>query len=275
MSETGRWSGESIYSRWAPEGAAWSPWVKPVIFAEMRDLDAPPPIPREIDRADVSWAPEPTIEKVSGDDAGYRAAATRERAPAPDRAAIVVDLPGAESAIVGLALARRGYRPVPLYNGTSGGWRPSRVTDIAAAIAAGVRVLETCSLEDDAPPAFLLDRDRATGVPRPGAFDGRWLVFPQDFPSANALRARGIERVIWRAQEGVVGDDLAHVLLDWKRQGIALESCLPGGSPTELSITEPSGFRSLLRRAAVIMGLRRSSAGGFGGMIPLPSQGGG
>ena len=42
-----------------------------------------------------------------------------------------------------------------------------------------------------APPAFLLDSDRMKApAPDPGRFDNRWLVFPQDFPSAAFLRSR-------------------------------------------------------------------------------------
>ena len=28
-------NGEEIYKCWAPEGAVWSPWVKPVLFTQM------------------------------------------------------------------------------------------------------------------------------------------------------------------------------------------------------------------------------------------------
>ena len=51
---------------------------------------------------------------------------------------IVVDLPGAEAVYAGLALAARGFRPIPLFNGTSG---PSEVIDvlpISRALAGGV-----------------------------------------------------------------------------------------------------------------------------------------
>ena len=76
-------------------------------------------------------------------------------------AAIVIDLPGAESVAVGLALAERGFRPVPLFNNTSG---PSPVIDTQAlvdALGAGTTVLQAQTLKPDARPAFLVDSRRS------------------------------------------------------------------------------------------------------------------
>jgi hypothetical protein len=162
---------------------------------------------------------------------------------------------------------------VPLYNGVSGGRTGARATAIAEVLASGAHLLD--ALPPDAPPAFLLDRDRMSGQPIPGEFDPRWLVFPQDFPSASALRARGVARVVVRSDVSRIADDLAHVLLEWQRAGLPLSLSPDGDATVPLSVEPPAGFRSLFRRAAVLMGLRRSAAGGFGGMIPLPSQGGG
>ena len=36
--------------------------------------------------------------------------------PAQERSALVIDFPGPQSVFAGLAMAERGYRPVPLYN---------------------------------------------------------------------------------------------------------------------------------------------------------------
>lgn len=270
-SEQERWTGEAIFARWAPDGATWSPWVKPVVFAEMKEQSLPA-LPPEVARQDVSWAPAPTTDVIVEDEANYRAAPVRTQAPATDRAAIVVDLPGVMAAAVGLALVARGYRPVPLFNGASGGLSGSRVTQIGAVLAAGVRLLVPGALPDDAPPAFLIDAQRSGIAPAPGQFDGRWIVFPQDFPSANALRGRGITRVIWRSVEGVVDDDLAHVMRAWQQQGLPIWRSSDGAPLAEMHVDEPSAFRSLWRRAAVIAGLRRNAAGGFGAMVPVPSE---
>ena len=84
---------EEVYRAWSPEAAKWSPWVKPVVFAHLHAM------PAESEPAGVTH---------------------QEMAPLPLDAdgttAIVVDLPSAEGVQLGLALAARGFRPVPLYN---------------------------------------------------------------------------------------------------------------------------------------------------------------
>jgi hypothetical protein len=206
--------------------------------------------------ADVSWVPDPR-----------------------DRVALVADLPGAESVRYGLALAERGYRPVPLFNANVG---PSPVVDvetIALHLLRGADVLRAARLEPDAPPAFLLDADRMAtpSAVAPGKFDNRWIVLPQDFPSATFLRARGIGEV-WLLQAGRTEprEDLAHILLRWQRAGIRLFAgdVLSPGRPRELDVKPPSRFRRAWYRAIALLGLRRSNAGGFGGVVPVITSGG-
>src|SRR5262245_64385018 len=89
-------SSEDGFNAWAPDGAAWTEWAKPVIF-----LTASGSLPTE--RA----APAPSL------DLGNIGAGSGQ-------SAVIVDLPGVEAVDTGLALASRGYRPVPLFNGTQG-----------------------------------------------------------------------------------------------------------------------------------------------------------
>ena len=42
--------------------------------------------------------------------------------------------------------------------------------------------------------------------------------------------------------------------------------------PIPLSVPKPSRFRSIFYRIAVLAGLRRNSAGGFGAVIPFPAS---
>jgi hypothetical protein len=39
-----------------------------------------------------------------------------------------------------------------------------------------------------------------------------------------------------------------------------------------MEVDRPSAFRSLFYRALTLVGLRRNSAGGFGSIVPQPSQ---
>jgi hypothetical protein len=245
---------EECFDIWAPEGAAWSPWAKPVLFMQLPHVT--PTAEDDGSLPDLFWVP----------DAG-------------GRTAIVVDLPGLESLRTGLALATRGYRPVPLYNTSVGPSALVACDAIARGLSADAGTLRGIALPLDAPPAFLLDANRMTPVvpPKPGAFDNRWMVFPQDFPSATYLRARGVADVLLLHAARDSSEDLAHVLLRWQEAGVRLLSSSPAdrGRIRDLIVTRPSRFRRAWYRLIAMAGLRRNNAGGFGGVIPTPSSGGG
>ena len=191
----------------------------------------------------------------------------------------MVDLPAGASVAFGVAAAKRGYRPVPLYNTCLG---PSALIDcdpIARMLSAGVAELRTLRLALDAPPAFLLDsnRRRPTAPPTMGKLDNRWVVFAQDFPSVTYLRSRGIGEVVLVHDGTAAQEDLAHVLVRWQQGGIQLLSVdvREPARPRELAVRAPSLFRRAWYRALLMAGLRRNQAGGFGAVIPIASQGGG
>jgi hypothetical protein len=239
------------YDQWAPADGRWSAWVKPVLFHPMfwsLRLQAPPGDPPT---HDATWAP-----------------------PADGGWAIVIDAPGAEGVAIGLGLARRGFRPVPLYNGVPSLSSPLiDVLPILVGLEKSADELERLPLPADAPPAFLLDSRRMLGTPRIRSFDNRWVVTPQDLPSANRLRHFGINQVLV-IEEPPVAEDLAAVLKRWQEGGVALHHQF-GPERRPLDVPRPPHFRSLFERLAVMWGLRRSSAGGFGGYIPEPAKGGG
>jgi hypothetical protein len=247
---------EECFEAWAPDGVFWSQWAKPILFTRLPPATPLDPAETKPD-VDVSWAPK-----------------------ARSGAAIVVDLRGATAVRVGLALARIGYRPVPLFNASDG---PSAVIDVgplARALVAGARAVRESGLEPAAPPAFLLDAERMRPRmhPGPGRFDNRWVVFPQDFPSATMLLSRGIHEVLLAQEsDALPQEDLAHVLLRWRAAGIRLLAVDVGRNdrPRELVVRPPSLFRRAWYRAIRLMGLRRNDAGGFGAAIPVPSAGGG
>jgi hypothetical protein len=148
------------------------------------------------------------------------------------------------------------------------------------ALVAGAKELPTSTaLPLDAPPAFLLDAARMPTTPdlRPGRFDNRWLVFPQDFPSANLLLARRIQSV-WLVREttGQPPQDLAHVLRRWQDAGLPIwTKGLRDNQPAALlQIERPKWYRAIYYRVLYALGLRRNSAGGFGSIIPMASAGG-
>lgn len=253
-------NGSQLFETWAPAGSIWSPWAKPALFAEEAVLGlvtgTPPP---------PAMPPQPRTSFQSGGDTAF-----------------VLDLPGEKSVELGLLLARAGYRPVPIFNTTHHAAALVDVRPVLHRLASGATELAGADLPPEAPPAFLLDANRSTasGQPTPGRYDNRWVVFPQDFPSARFLLSKGIRQIVLLQQmrpRDQPRDDLAHVVRRWQEAGIAIYSQDPEieEPPRPVDVQRPNSFRSLFYRALALAGLRRNSAGGFGGIIPQPPSSGG
>lgn len=258
---------EEIFSIWAPEDSPWSNWAKPVLFAHM----------------DTTFADLPQAESAA-DPSSFP--------PADGRVAIVLDLPGAEGVHLGVALAQRGYRPVPLYNavplptivrvldpGVAQPVAAVEVMPILSALRAETERLSRSNLPASAPPVFLLDSNRQGDgrVMAPGQFDNRSVCFTTDFPSANFLRAHDIERAVLVQRERTEPmQDLAHTLRRWYDGGLVLERMRidAPSTPERFDVSKPSWFGMMFQRALLALGLRRSPAGGFGAWVPNPSAGG-
>ena len=258
---------EEIFSTWAPQDSPWSRWAKPVLFAYLDSALSHIPVAETA--SDVHWAPVPS-----------------------DKAALVLDLPGEHGVAVGVALAGRGYRPVPLYNAvplpfsvslldplTGRSVSAVNVLPIISALRKGAEQLAQLNLSGDAPPAFLLDANRQGDGRKmmPDEFDNRSISFTTDFPSANYLIAHGIQRVV--LVQRILADpqsDLAHSLRRWQDGGIKLERVALDfpTRPESFEVARPSWCGAMFQRALASIGLRRSGAGGFGAWIPDSSAGG-
>lgn len=257
---------EQIFALWAPDDSPWSPWAKPVLFAYMESAPAQAEVPRAV--ANVSWCP-----------------------PATEKAAVVLDLPGAEGVLTGLALAAQGYRPVPLYNAVplpfdekqndplTGQYVAAvNVLPIINALKRGAATLAALKLPPDAPPVFLLDANRrGFRVMETEEFDNRSASFTTDFPSANCFASRGIKRFIL-VQRGTLAPqpDLAHSLRRWQDADFVLErKDIDDPAPLDrFEVDRPAWYRTMFQRALLRMGLRRASGGGFGAWVPEGGSGG-
>jgi hypothetical protein len=253
---------EEVFLVWAPDDSSWSSWVAPVLFAQTfwdTRISSEPAIPAEL----------PWLEREL------------------PNTAFVIDLPGAMSVEVGFALAARGFRPVPLYKaspgpeeivglgiGSSSVW--NAVIDMSPTVDAIARVtksVQKLKFMPDTAPAFLLDSMRLSGT-RPlgkGMFDNRWMVFPQDFPSAGFLLSHGVKRALLVQNDRLQPqDDLAHTMLRWQEGGIAVlaKKLDDSAPPSAISVRRPSKYKAAWYRALAQLGLRRNSAGGFGSYIP-------
>ena len=249
---------EACFAAWAPDGSRWSAWAKPVAFllpqwdAGYPSNPATLPMPVTV----------PTAITFNTNDA------------------VIVDLPGAESVHVGVALVRHGFRPVPLFNGTSGPKATIDVLPITRALFGGAHDIERRQLSPNAPPAFLLDsrRNEPEAAPMPGVYDNRWVVLPQDFPSGALLASRGIRFATVLRRGGVaVRSDLAHVLRRWQEHGIRTRVIDMGTQVVTnyVDVPKPSFFSMLGYVAIALLRLRRSNVGGFGSRIPEHTSGGG
>lgn len=252
-----------IFALWAPDDSAWSPWVKPVLFAHLSEWVTPsnfdiPPVP--------PWLPA-----------------------ADGGSALVFDVPGDAGVWLGLRAAEAGYRPVPLYNGCPapsdsliGEQRSDMslvdVVPILRAIVAASPRLAELRFAPDAPPAFLLDHRRRTGhfAPQPGKFDNRSISLPTDFPGASFLLSRGVRRVVLVQEHDTAPQaDLAHTLRRWHEARIQIDAKqLDPDLPICPSILpRPFGFRSMWHRLMMTWGFKPNALGGFGGTLTEPSAG--
>ena len=256
-----------MFSIWAPDNSPWSCWAKPVLFAHLDSEMSQIPITDVA--VDVSWAPS-----------------------VGERVALMLDLPGAEGALTGLALASRGYRPVPLYNAvplpygetlldplTSKVVAAVNVAPILSALRKGAEQLAQMKLPFDAPPVFLIDANRHGDGRKmePDEFDNRSVSFTTDFPSANFLVSQGIQRVILVQKNCVEPQsDLAHSLRRWQDGGLKLERLrldFPS-APEPFEVARPSWYGAMFQRVLSRIGLRRATIGGFGAWVPESSSGG-
>jgi len=259
-------SRQEIFSAWAPDASLWSRWAKPVLFAHLDS--ALSQIPVRESAADLNWAPPPA-----------------------EKAAFVLDLPGSEGVLNGIALATMGYRPVPLYNAIPlpYGQRlldPLSNVSVAAvdllpilsALRTGAAPLAQLNLPADAPPAFLLDANRrGTRKMIPDEFDNRSVSFTTDFPSGTFLYAQGIRQIILLQKATLEPQaDLAHTLRRWQDAGLALRRArLDVAEPAQpFEIPKPLWYRAMFQRALAGLGLRRARGGGFGAWVPNSSAGG-
>jgi hypothetical protein len=208
-----------IHRAWAPADGAWSPWVKPVLFASLRSEDLPD------DKTELPSLPEWFLPQVLSplEERADAVGPYRDRRKLHDTA-IVIDLPAERGASLGVALVPYGFRPIPLYNAL-----PARSTvpivDVKPILEVLVRGAEhVADASSSAPPAFLLDANRMGRgrTVRPGLFDNRSACRRSDFPTAARFHQAGIRRIVVIAD--AIQEDLEPIALEWQLAGLELWS---------------------------------------------------
>ncbi len=208
---------KEIYKIWAPAGVKWVDWVRPVPFAGISQC---------MKMCGFSELIVPNItylnEKYKG-------------------AALIVDLPGVEGIEEGIGLAKAGYRPIPVYNGTIEQLH-SRATvnnqAVALGLAMGAQMLAEIEIKEDALPAFLVDSNRLNRYKmETSLFDNSWDLYHQDLPSAEYFTENGIYRIV------VVGNafsrDLKKILYKFRQKKIEILWTDRYQEPVRITIRKP------------------------------------
>ncbi len=193
-------TGKEIYKIWAPTGAKWVDWVRPVPFVGINE---------SFEGYEVDEFLIPKINYIKG---------------AISDMAIIIDLPGNTSIKEGIALARIGFRPIPIYNGTDEQNGATATVDnrtIKMGLIKGALELEKIGIPDNAPPAFLLDTNRMNRYKmNPSVFDNSWDIYAQDMPSAEYFLKNGINKIMVRGES--IQKDLKKILYTFQTKGIQI-----------------------------------------------------
>lgn len=252
----------------------WSNWTKPVLFASgIKESNCEP----NRDNAEILLNLSNRLVNDSGLSKIF------PRAEDGTGCCIIIDYPGKLSLGMGVVLSRQGFAPVVLFNGVmrpekynfyEGEKKVEALVNNDESVKALVDLsLYLADLPTETTPVFLLDSARQNGDPQPDFYDNRWITFPQDFPSGKMLVSQGIRKCFLLTESRRVSKDLCHVLFRWQQDGIEffMENC---GQLEVTQIPKPSRFGNIFYRISVLAGLKPHSFGGFGGIVPDPSQGG-
>jgi len=189
--------GKEIYKIYAPNGVKWVEWVRPIPFIAI-DIYERKLLAHWVERKVMF------LDKYKQD------------------SAIFIDLPGNESIELGISLARIGYRPIPLFNGTDGNLKSQTILDTAlieSCLINGSEKLKNIHLANDANPVFLLDSYRTNRYrAKESIFDNSWDLYKHDIPSSEYFKQNNISKII------VVGNtiqrDLKKIFLKFQDTGM-------------------------------------------------------
>ena len=189
---------KEIYKIWAPRDCKWSAWVRPVPFVGI-----------DSSYQNHEWIDYtiPTIRYLSG----YQSDTV-----------IILDIDGIDSIKEGIALAKLGYCPVPIFNGTNPPQGTKGTTDnqrIEPVLVWGAQELQKIKRVNHAAPVFLLDANRLNRYKvNPSIFDNSWDIYPQDMPTAEYFLKNDINKIIVRAEK--IQRDLSKILYKFQKRGI-------------------------------------------------------
>lgn len=188
---------KEVYKIWAPYHKKWTNWVRPVPFI---------------------YLDENINEFID-----YNIPHINYLSEILDNTAIIIDINGIDSIKEGIELAKIGYRPIPIFNGTSPNKALSTTNNklIEPLLIWGALELQKIKLKDDSLPVFLLDDNRLNRYKiNRGIFDNSWDVYYQDLPSSKYFLNNNINKILVRANK--INKDLNKILYDYQKNNIKI-----------------------------------------------------
>lgn len=187
---------KTLYKIWAPTYARWVDWVRPLPFIGATRLPK-----RNFELPEIYYQDQLL-----------------------NHMALFLDLPYEESVLEALSLAKKGYRPIALFNGTTpqeGSFGMVDQTSISQALVFGASILETLSLKEDALPVFMLDSNRILRhKPSINTYDNSWDLYDQDIPSIATFQKYGIDKILIRSLS--LNRDLKRIFYKFQKKGIKI-----------------------------------------------------
>lgn len=209
---------KETYKIWAPSDSIWSPWVRPVPFIAIDKDDT------IHEYYDFTLNEILYLNKLHKD------------------TAIIIDEPGYDSIKEGIALAKLGYRPIPLFNGVNEQANSIATTNnhiIEPALVWGANILNTLDLDNDAPPVFLLDTNRLNrNKYNLSVFDNSWDIYDQDLPTYNYFIKHGIKKIIIKGDK--INSDINKILYKFPKDKIKIYFTDGYEKPTEIKLKKPT-----------------------------------
>ena len=207
---------KEVYKVWA-RPSIWSGWVRPVPFIDV-DKDYKPDAILDF-----------TIPEIYYVDSYQQ------------NEAIFIDIDGPSSIKEGIALAQKGYRPIPIFNGTNP--LPQSDTNVDNRLLMpyliyGAEKLKSIAISEDASPVFLLDSNRLNRYrTNRSLFDASWDIYPQDIPSCKFLQSHQISKIIIRGTK--VSKDLEKVLYPYQQKGMKIFFTNGFEKPVPIQLKKP------------------------------------
>jgi hypothetical protein len=197
---------------------------------------------------------------------------------------VIVDLPGETTIEIGALLMQKAAQFISTFDH----WAFSATNKVASPAIKAQPIIDTMftlaptvhtlrkDLSPDVAPVWLCDSRRlgdSLTEPSPGMFDNRYYVDDSILPGLSTLKKGGIRRIV-HFREELARDplpDLIPFITEAHKAGMRIESVALSDQSTwtDPKLMAQPPFETKLP----IRGFKRSDMGGFGKMVPVPSEG--